>query len=302
MVESLTIRNIANNLTKRFDMSDASYLIYEGSVDWGSVGVSHSTFSFPDQIGEYISNTSIGTRDISINGWIIGDTIDEINNKKKELSKLINPLNDVEIRACDYTITGRPSSNVTFGKNLKENSIVAVKFLIQIFCENPMFKSVNAISVDVAEVIGSFSFPLVLKKNGNILGYRKKTLFTDLQNDGAVDVGMLITFEANGTVNNPEILNVNTHEKIRINKTLEDGEIIEINTLQGSRSVIGILNGKRLNYFKYFDFDNIWLQLPVGLSTFTYRTYDNLGERDDTYKKLLVNIKYYTQLYNLGEE
>ena len=82
MVESIKIKNLATNVVKSFDMSEADYLIYEGAIDWGTVAVNHNTFSYPTQIGAYITNTVIGTRDISINGWIIGETLEEIEKKK----------------------------------------------------------------------------------------------------------------------------------------------------------------------------------------------------------------------------
>lgn len=302
MVESLIIRNTTSNESKQFDMSEANYLIYEGAIDWGNVDVTHNTFQFPEQIGRYVSSTVLGSRDISINGWIIGDTEEEIKLKKVELSKFFNPFDEMEIIVGNYSIFGKPSANVQYGKTLAENSVVAVKFLLQIFCPQPLFLLSNAISVDVAETIGSFGFPLILKHEGIIMGYRKKSLFTDIYNDGATSVGMIITLEASGTVNNPEFMDVNTHKRIRINKVLTAGEVVIINTSIGERSVTGIVNGNEINYFKYFDYDNEWLQIPNGLSTFTYRTYDSSGEQDESYKKMSVNVKYKTAIYNLEGE
>lgn len=302
MVESLVIRNTTSNESKQFDMSEANYLIYEGPIDWGNVDVTHNTFQFPEQIGQYVSSTVLGSRDISINGWIIGDTEDEIKLKKVELSKFFNPFDEMEIIVDNYSIFGKPSANVQYGKTLAENSVVAVKFLLQIFCPQPLFLLSNAISVDVAETIGAFCFPLILKHEGIIMGYRKKSLFTDISNDGATSVGMIITLEALGTVNNPEFIDVNTHKRIRINKVLTAGEVVVINTSIGERSVIGIVNGNEINYLKYFDYDNEWLQIPNGLSTFTYRTYDISGEQDESYKKMSVNVKYKTAIYNLEGE
>lgn len=302
MIESLVIRNTTSNESKQFDMSEANYLIYEGAIDWGNVDVAHNTFQFPEQIGQYVSSTVLGSRDISINGWIIGDTEDEIKLKKVELSKFFNPFDEMEIIVDNYSIFGKPSANVQYGKTLAENSVVAVKFLLQIFCSQPLFLLSNAISVDIAETIGAFGFPLILKPEGIIMGYRKKSLFTDISNDGATSVGMIITFEASGTVNNPEFMDVNTHKRIRINKVLTAGEVVVINTSIGERSVIGIVNGNEINYFKYFDYDNEWLQIPNGLSTFTYRTYDSSGEQDESYKKMSVNVKYKTAIYNLEGE
>ena len=82
MIESIKIRNESTGKIIKLDMSEANYLIYDGSIDWGTVDVSHNTFQYPTQIGAYISSTVVGTRDISISGWIIGDTLQEIEQKK----------------------------------------------------------------------------------------------------------------------------------------------------------------------------------------------------------------------------
>ena len=78
MIESVKIRNDVTGNIIKLDMSEANYLIYEGSIDWGTVDVSHNTFQYPTQIGSYISSTTVGSRDVSISGWIIGDTLAEI--------------------------------------------------------------------------------------------------------------------------------------------------------------------------------------------------------------------------------
>ena len=302
MVESLVIENLISKERKRFDMSEANYLIYEGSIDWGNVEVTHNTFQFPTQIGEYISSSVISTRDISINGWIIGDCIEEINRKKKELSTFINPMEEVRVIVDDYSIVSKPSSNVQFGKTLVENSDVAVKFLIQLFCPQPLFLLTNAITVNVADLVGGFGCPLIFKPEGIIMGYRKKSLFTDVTNNGALSVGMIITLEANGAVNNPEFLNAGTREGIKINKVLHLGEKVVIDTNIGERSIVGSIDGVESNYFKYMDYDSVWLQLKNGTSVFTYRTYNSSGEQDETYKNLTVNVSYKTAIYNLEGE
>ena len=303
MIESVKIRNDVTGNIIKLDMSEANYLIYEGSIDWGTVDVSHNTFQYPTQIGSYISSTTVGSRDVSISGWIIGNTLAEIEKKKDILSKHINPLQDLTIIAGDYCISGRPDTNVKYGNSYAENNEAMCKFLIQIFCSQPMFLLTNAIDVNVADTQGMFGFPLILKPQGIILGLRKKSLFTDITNDGAVEVGMTVTIETFGTVKNPRIINVNTNEYMRINKTLQSGEKIVIDTNKGKRSIYSYINGVKTNYFDYFDFDNTWLQVPNGISTFTYKTYeDDYTTENDTYKNMNVTISYRSALYNIGGE
>lgn len=303
MVESIKIKNMTTNVVKSFDMSEADYLIYEGAIDWGTVAVNHNTFSYPTQIGAYITNTVIGTRDISVNGWIIGETLEEIEEKKNSLSRLINPVEQVTIYVGEYSISGKPSSNVTYGKEYAENNDVCCKFLIQILCDYPMFILTNPLTPEIGKIFGGFMFPLTIPKNkGLIMGYRQRSLFTAINNQGSISVGIKIKIYAHGTVNNIEIIDVNSGKKIRINKVLNSGEVVEINTNAGNRHVYGFVNGIEQDYIQYFDYDSEWLQLQTGINTLTFRSYSSGNIRDESYKRAEVIIEYKSAIYNIPEE
>lgn len=303
MVDSIKIKNNATNSIKSFDMSEADYLIYEGAIDWGNVSVNHNTFSYPTQIGSYITNTVIGTRDVSINGWIIGDTLDDINRKKEELSKLINPLEQITIYVGDYSMHGKPSSNVTYSKEYAENNEVCCKFLIQVLCDYPMFILTNPLTPEIGKIFGGFMFPLIIpKEKGMIIGYRRRSLFVSIDNQGSISVGAKIKIYAHGTVNNIEITDVVTGKKIRINKVLSSGEVVEIDTNAGERHVTGIVNGTEYDYIQYFDYDSDWLQLQTGVNTLTFRSYSSDNIADETYKRAEVIIEYKSAIYNIPEE
>lgn len=297
MVEKLSLYNGYLNKRISMDMDDADYLLYEGGIDWGSIGVTHNTSQYVQQIGNTITDTTIGTRDIKISGWIIGTEV-EINEKKKVLSSMINPLHDLVIEIDKWNITGRPSSNVTYSNSMNENNEKMCKFLIQIFCSFPLFTASDTKEGNITSSIGLFNFPLIIPAEGITMSYRTKNYFVDIINDGAFEIGCKIVFEAHGIVNNPTILNVNTREKITINKSLISGENVIVNTKKGNRSV---LNQNGEDYFEFFDFDSSWMQLNVGVNTFTYYT-ENNGERDETYKNMDLKILYNICEMNLDEE
>ena len=303
MIESVKLVNLVTNKELQLGMDNEEYLIEEGGIDWGTIETNHSTFQYPTQIGVYKTSTQLGTREPSITGWIVGKTISEIEDKKLVLSKTVNPLQDIRIVADGYYLEGVPATTVKFSSSYKENNEVMCKYLIQVFCPFPMWNRVSEIGVSIADTQGMFGFPLIFKPEGNIFGLRKNSLFTDVYNYGAIEVGMQLTLVARGVVNNPMVMNIKTKEYIKINKTLQEGETVVINTSKGERSVMGVSpNGVKSSYFSYFDYDNSWLQLPVGTSTFTYKTYDSDGNEDDTYKRLDVNVSYRPVLYSIGSE
>ena len=301
MVDSLLFTNLNTKQELRMDMYDADYLLYEGGIDWGTIDINHNTSKYPLQVGEDILNTVFGTRDVSISGWIVGPTEERIFQKKEILSKAVNPSDEVKITVGDYCITGRPQTNVRFSYTWQENNEKMCKFLIEIFCPFPLFQGVADNITALSEIIPLWHFDWIIPQEGIPLSVKKQSLFTDVINNGTVAVGCEIEIAASGTANNPAIINVYTQEFIRINKTLEAGETV-VFTSRGNKNVYGIIDGTKVSYLDYFDFDSTWLTVRPGINVFTFRTYDENGEPDDTYKNLDISLKYNPCFLNLREE
>jgi hypothetical protein len=177
-----------------------------------------------------------------------------------------------------------------------------VKFLIQIFCQNPLFKSKSNLKVSNLTESPNFYFPLCLKQEGIIFSQINKIRFDDVQYNGTVSTGCIFKLVATGSVNNPEIVNINTSEKIKINKQVSYGEVIEINTNKGERSIVGGFDENYENYIDYIDLDSTWMQLNLGTNTFAVRSYDDEGNEDDTYKYLGFEVICSHVAYNIPEE
>lgn len=305
MIESLTIINTVSNESIDMSMYTLNYALYEGGIDWGNVNTTHNTFQYPEQIGTHIASTTLGTRDVAINGYILvgQENESELEERKKILSALVNPFDDVRLVTGKYSISGKPSKNVTFSNTYKENNNVLCKFLINIYCSDPLFETNEAVRVSITDdVVPMFRFPLVIPRQGMVFGIRKQSLFADVPNTGVVDVGGIFTFTAVGTVNYPSVFNVATRETIRINKVMEAGESILVNTNKGSRSIVGTIEGVDKDYLMYWDFDtNDWLQIHVGTNVLGFDTSLN-GVSDESYKNLTVSLSYHLKLFNLEDE
>lgn len=302
MVDELIIRNVNKNKSIRLDMNSAQYLIYPGSIDWGTVQVTNNTYKYPNQIGETFSNSTIGKRDISISGWIVG-TYQEMKFKKRELNSLIVVGDTIEvvIESEGRYISCVPSTNVKYSNSESENNECMCKFLIQFESSFPVFQKTSPNVSLLSNVYGMFSFPLIVKRQGIPLSVRKKSLFTDIINDGVIDVGMYIKLTAIGTVNYPMIQNIITQEFIKINKIMQFGEEIIIDT-RGVKKVTGKIGNVEEDYMPLLDFDSTFLVARMGINTLTYKTFsDGNTTQDDTYKNLNIEIKTQDALYDLED-
>lgn len=312
MITSFEVKNMTTDDRITFGQDlDCDYL-YK-SVDWGSAGATHNTYNYPNQVGVSIYSSKINERDISIVGWVyyvLSEDERRINNrkewdkyayekikrKKDILSGVFNPVDVIRITTGGYYIEGKPSASIKYGSEEEDNNIYFCKFSVSLYCNNPMFKKETIVKKALSGDIPAFSFPLILTPNGVVFGTRKDYLTLVVENEGNVAIGGRIILKSKGNVVNPSITNVETGEKIKINKTMSSGEEIIITTVDGAeRGVVGNIGGNKENYLRYWNFKNNWLKFQKGTSLIEYAT-DNQSE-----SQLEVMIEINPEKYNLEE-
>lgn len=281
MVEGIKLQNVETRAILTLDMvSTPDYIL--NSVDWGVVESTHHSYKYVNQIGVYVTGTSLETRSVTIQGWVIADTEAVMTKRKQILNRFFNPQQAVDLFYKDYVLRFLPDTSVRYSATIAENNEVICKFKIEGYCPDPLFSEQVENKVVAASTIPKFHFPLIISNNpsppgGVFFGLRQPSLIVAINNSGAVDVGMKIVFKANGTLYGPSLINVDTQKYFKVNKTMQAGEEIMVNTIIGQKKIQGTLNGITSNYFKYRDLDSEWLQLKVGDNLFRYDADENVG-------------------------
>jgi len=222
------------------------------------------------------------TRSVTIQGWVIADTEAVMTKRKQILNRFFNPQQAVDLFYKDYVLRFLPNTSVRYSVTIAENNEVICKFKVEGYCPDPLFSEQMERKVAAASTIAKFHFPLIISQTPNppggiMFGLRQPSLIVAINNSGAVDVGMKIVFKANGTLYGPSLINVDTQKYFKVNKTMQAGEEIMVNTIIGQKKIQGTLNGITSNYFKYRDLDSEWLQLKVGDNLFRYDADENVG-------------------------
>ena len=292
MVTEIIATNMKLNTKCKFGQDlDCDYLFQDGGVDWGIVPAEHNTYNYLNQVGNSISNSKINSRDISIEAYVyyiptedektqmshdelIEYAYEKIKEKKKRLNDFVNPLHYIRLTVGNYYIEGKPSSSPKYGIQSEDNNKYFCKFLINIFCNNPMFKKTTETKTVLSGDIGTFHFPLYFEDDIRlIVGIRNNYLILLVDNEGNAAIGGKIIIEAKGEIVNPTITNILTDEYIKINKTLVAGEKVIINTADGSKKgVYGEYNNVESDYLQYWDFSNTWLKFESGSNIIGYST------------------------------
>lgn len=293
MTDQITIRNKVTNVTVTLDYFTTVYIL--DSVDWGTVESDHKFYKYINQIGVYVTSSTLETRTINVVGWITGANNDELHYLRRLLNKMINPTQLHEIETGNYKLEFLPQNSINYSVAYAQNNEVMCRFMISGFCPDPLFFGKSENRVEAASTYPMFRFPLRIPdvgqgkpdvppgvSGGIVMGIREPSLLVDIQNDGDVPTGMRIEFYATATVTNPSIIDAMTLQYIKINKTMIAGERIVIVTQEGKKRVTGITNGVESNYYKYRDLNSSWLQLQVGDNLFRYDADGNVGNLEVT--------------------
>lgn len=239
--------------------------------------------------GISINNISIKEKTLPVVGAIIGNSKEELDKRRVELISILNPKVDGELTYINNSFSRKIKSivqDISFQKPIGNMQ----KFLIQFIGPNPFWMDLYEKKEEVAVWIGNFIFPLTLTTEGSMIGYKRSNVICNIFNTGDIECGMRIELRAKSTVKNPSIINISTREFIKINKTLEAGEILFVTTEFANKKLELIKNtGEKENAFKYLDIESEFLQLGIGDNLFRYDAEENVDFLDVTI--------YFTPLY-----
>lgn len=140
-----------------------------------------------------------------------------------------------------------------------------------ILCPQPYFMEAQAVVDELQSIIASFHFPFASTADPQLVfGTINTDVALEVENDGDVDCGMIITLYARAALTNPKIFNYSTSEYIGLNYSMIAGDQITIDTRQGQKTATLLRNGAETNIFNYIMQGSTWLQLSAHGDAFVY--------------------------------
>lgn len=225
-----------------------------------------NTFKAPEQDGAFYISSALDMRNITIEGTIMARTIDEAYNYRRQFLRVFTPKQRGMIIyrnrriACVVEEAG-------FVISIGERN---PRFFISLLCPSPFFETLDEIRDELALWIPMFHFELEIPPEGIEFGLRQPSQIITVDNIGDVSCGCMIMFKALGSVTNPELLNLDTGEYVKINTTMNAGDELRIYTHFAVKRVIKITGGVETNVFSLLDIGSTFLQLSAGRNTLRY--------------------------------
>lgn len=159
---------------------------------------------------------------------------------------------------------------------------------VSILCPSTYFKGAQEIINELSAVVPKFHFPFASTSAKELIfGVIDTLTAVTVKNDGNVTAGLTFEIYCKEPVKNPEIIDYATSEFMKINITMQIGDLITITTSQGNKTITLLRGGVRTNIFNLLDKNSTWLQLDINDSVFVY-TVDEGNVTD-----LEIIIKHY---------
>ncbi|MGG3888649.1 phage tail family protein [Metabacillus fastidiosus] len=232
-----------NNRGQTFEISVLSPFFLDSAEGLENMENDFYTTTNYNEDGVTIIGSNIQSRNIVVKGRIRLDK--ELN--RPQLIRFFNPKHD-------FTLMYTNGEMERFIKCKVEKTPVISKhpfpeFLISLLCPKPWWFT-KEIKTDIAMWVPTFEFPLEIPEDTGIeMGYREPSSIVNINNTSDTAAPLKLQFKAIGSVVNPSIVNVETQEMLKIERTMLPGDIITINTERGNEYVQLNRNGLITNIF-----------------------------------------------------
>ncbi len=264
-----------------------------GPVDWGQAQGQHQTYSYLNQVGESIVSTTVGSRPLSITGWVV-DGDGQIQERCNTLNTFISPVEDYQLEYKGKKIQFRPDCSVVYSREYIKNNEKVRRFLIQGTCPFPLFTDLENKEVPFDQTGKMFHFPTDWGQTAPLpFAVIGKAYHIHVDNRGGFPTGFMVRIRFSGEVENPKIHNLTTGKFIGVIRSFARGEQLELCTISGNKHItLWGTDGRAVDLIKFRDYQSSFdTQLQPG---------DNLIAVDcaDSDQRSGMDVMlYYTPLY-----
>lgn len=221
------------------------------------ISVNHTMSQGALQIGESISSKSVGSKILTVKGVIFKN----IAETKKQMRKVFAPFATGKlIFNNEYFINVSIKDAPTFSPIATRGN-----FTMRLLAPYPFFKKMETKTSLIGGVVKKFRFPINYS-TPHKFAERSNIRYINIYNDSDVETDFRLSIQTDSVSNNPYVTNLNTFETLKINRTIYQGEKIEV-----YRNADGVLevvlideNGNAENIFADLDEKSDLFVMHVG--------------------------------------
>ena len=152
---------------------------------------------------------------------------------------------------------------------------------ITIKCPDPYFYGLQTMTASSGGTEALFEFPFSIQ---DPIPFSKLGVTGEIiiDNPSPTENGMVIIMTASGAVTSPCVTQIETGDYIEIATTLQDGDIVEIDTRDGQRNITRIRSGVRSSLLMSRDLGSTWINAVSGRNTLVLTAGEGSGDLSGT--------------------
>jgi len=233
-----------------------------------------------EQDGATPTSVKVEPREITITGDV--EKNDRESENRDYLIRFFNPKQEGEMFITRNNIERKISYKVSSFDFVTNKMYSYIDFTLVLECvEEPYFSDAKNRGNYLTLISPQFTFPLVINPT-KIMGYKMFKPVMPLVNDGDKQTGIEIIVTAKrGKTDNIKLI-LNNREYIKVNTTLNQWDVLKINTNPRKKSVT--LNG--VNIINKIDRGSTFFNLKIGKNILKY-------ECDDGSTNVDINVLFY---------
>lgn len=250
------------------------------------LGIEASSYSIntadSEQDGANVTSVKVEPREITITGDIQKDENELM--VRDNLIRFFNPKAVGEMFITRNNISRKIQYSVSSLDFPTNKMYEYIDFTLVLECvEEPYFSDAKNSGNYLTLISPQFTFPLAIPAvRGRAMGYRTFKPYLPLVNDGDKETGIkIIAIAKRGKVDNLKFI-LNNKEYIKVNQTLKQWDVLEINTNPRQKSVT--LNGE--NVINRIDRNSSFFSLRMGKNILKY-------ECDDGSTNIDIDVQFY---------
>lgn len=137
---------------------------------------------------------------------------------------------------------------------------------ITVICPKPHFNGSDLVTENLSNIVSMFEFPFSIEEAGVPISDLSVGHEQTMINLGDIDTGALIRITAMDEVVNPLIYNSTNNTVMKILDTLQESDVVEINSRSGEKSIRKISNGVVTNLISKLSDNSSWFTLVPGVN------------------------------------
>ena len=234
-----------------------------------------------NQIGSTVSGRRVEPKEITVEG----NFRDSFQNRSKILNTIIP--GPGKLRYIDDDIDVYLDVEVTQTPDFEPKDKVYKLFDFELYAPFPYWKGQKKIDVEFTTFTPLFKFPRSFSNTvpWKIAEKKVKQIRT-IFNESSFDSGFYLKMEAKADVQNPEILNIETQEKIKfLGFTMSPNDLIEVSTFENDKFVKLYRDGQEINIYNKMSDDSTFFKLKKGKNVIRFGA-------DTNVENLIVSLSY----------